>query len=280
MWKLQKTAESRMQPGLAAPLNQLAQIRYPIIGLMLGQLVFLAVAVAYRAGLHARTLAGDHVAGGVADHQAVFRLGVQRRQSVQNHVRRGLAREAVGSLHMVEVRQQAELLQDGTAAVRTLSGCGGFASAQNPQRLHYARIDCRLLVAARRIQCAILLNQLVDLRGRVMRQYIAEYLDQMETDIALQKLEGDRPAVFGIEHLLDGAANILGGIEQSAVNIEKVELETRDHAGCGRSPSVNPGRRRPASGRMTCCVSPESLVPDVGFGGKSSPLMIWATSLP
>ncbi len=210
---------------------QLTQIRNPIIRLMLRQFVLFAVAVAYRAGLHARALAGDHVAGGVADHQAVFRLGAQRRQSVQNHVRRGLAWEAVGSLHVVEVRQQSELLKNGAAAISALGGCGGFASTERRQSLRYARINLRQLVAARRIQRAVLLHQLVDLRGRVMREDVAEYFDQMKADIALQKLEGDRPAIFGIEHLLDGAANILGGIEQSAVNVEQVNWKSRNHAG-------------------------------------------------
>ena len=33
--------------------------------------------------------------------------------------------------------------------------------------------------------------------------------------------------VGGIQHLLDGAADILGGVQQSAVDIEQIDRETR-----------------------------------------------------
>ena len=82
----------------------------------------------------------------------------------QNHVRRGLAGEAVGALHVVEVLEQAELLQHRAGGGRALGGGRGFAPAQRRQRLP-ARpgYTLGLRVAARQVDGAVLLDQLVDL---------------------------------------------------------------------------------------------------------------------
>ncbi len=83
----------------------------------------------------------------------------------------------------------------------------------------------------------------------------------MKADIAFEELERHGRKLGGLEHLLDGAANILGGIQQSAVDIEQINREGRngsehvpDHAGWGRSPSESPVTRRGVSGRSTCWV--------------------------
>ena len=59
--------------------------------------------------------------------------------AVKHDVRRGLAREAVGALHVIEIAEQAELLEDGARGRSALGGRGGLASAERRQRLRDAR---------------------------------------------------------------------------------------------------------------------------------------------
>src|SRR5579871_1862664 len=121
-----------------------------------------------------------------------------------------------------------------------------------------------------------------------LRQRLPEALVQVQADKTFQVLEIAGGRTISHQHLLDRAANIFGGVQQRAVDVEQVDREGRDlsviypdHAGCGRSPSLNPGARRPASGRSTCWVwSSESREPELGIGGNCWPLMIAITSLP
>src|SRR5947209_17431985 len=97
----------------------------------------------------------------------------------------------------------------------------------------------------------------------------------MQADETFQVIEIAGSGTIGDKHLLDRAANIFRGVQQSAVNVEQVDGKSRNQAGCGRSPSLKPGARRPPlSGRSTCWVwSSESRGP-AGMGGNCWPLMI------
>src|ERR1022692_1448917 len=99
----------------------------------------------------------------------------------------------------------------------------------------------------------------------------------MAADVALEVVICHGPGRGDIEHLLDGAANVFGAVQQSAVDIEQVDREGGDHAGC--EPSFRPGTRRPLSGRMTCWTPPPGV--SLGACGASVwPLINWVTSLP
>src|SRR5438045_6215196 len=84
----------------------------------------------------------------------------------------------------------------------------------------------------------------------------------MPADIPAQKLVLHVGLRGAGEHVLDGSADITCGVNQCAVNIEKVDGETWDRfqdaggfsrqAGCGRSPPSSPGTPLPPSGRITC----------------------------
>src|SRR3954467_240313 len=99
-----------------------------------------------------------------------------------------------------------------------------------------------------------------------MREDFAEEVDEVTADEALEVIVGDGRGGGGIEHLLDCAADVLGGVQQGAVDVKQVNRKAgNDHAGWGRAPSESPGRRRPPSGRITCCVwSSESFDPETG----------------
>src|ERR1700724_3351324 len=123
----------------------------------------------------------------------------------------------------------------------------------------------------------ILADQLVNLLGCIVRKGITEDFNEVQPDVVFQPLKTGRPAISCCQHLLDSAAYIFGGIQQRAVQVEQIDgkrgdlsVYYPDHAGCGRSPSENPGARRPPSGRRTCCVwSSVSLDPEAGIGGRA-----------
>ena len=51
----------------------------------------------------------------------------------------------------------------------------------------------------------------------------------MTADVASQKFEGNVRALFGLrQHLLHRAADVFGGIQQRAVEIEQVNSETKE----------------------------------------------------
>src|ERR1035441_2731335 len=111
----------------------------------------------------------------------------------------------------------------------------------------------------------------------LFRSHVGEKIEEMAADVALEVIEGDGAGRGDVEHLLDSAANILGAVQQSTVDIEQVNREGGNHAGW--EPSLRPGTRRPASGRITCCTPP----PGVSLGACGArvwPLINWVTSLP
>src|ERR1035437_9195214 len=99
----------------------------------------------------------------------------------------------------------------------------------------------------------------------------------MAANVALEVIEGDAAGRVHGKHLLYCATDILRAVQQSAVDIEQVNRERGDHAGW--EPSLRPGTRRPASGRITCCTPPPGV--SLGACGASVwPLINWVTSLP
>src|SRR5690348_13646206 len=71
---------------------------------------------------------------------------------------------------------------------------------------------------------------------------------QVTADVRLEKIEVPRT-----DDTLDGSAYIQCGVDQGAVKVKQVYGESRNHAGCGRSPPSSPVTRLPPSGRTTCC---------------------------
>src|ERR1019366_1625626 len=202
-------------------------------------------------------------------------------------VRGRLGGKAVGALHVVEVAQQAELLQNRPRGGCAFGGGGAFAPAERGQRLGGTGIHGRPGVAGAQVDGAILTDPLLHLLRCVVGEHVAEHRHQVKADVAFQKVERNRWSTGRGQHLLDGAADIPRRIEQGAVDIEQVDREARDlsvhypgHAGCGRSPSLRPGTRRPLSGRNTCCVWSSASMPPGLIGSMDWPLMICITSLP
>ena len=142
--------DERWRAGHARPLrearHQLAQVIDPKIGLVPRQVLALPVPVKHRAGFDSGLAAGFHIGGRIAHHQALARLRAQRLHGLQNHVRRRLTREAIGALHVVEVAQQSELLQNHPRGGRALGSGGAFAPAQRRQRLRHAGIHAGFAV--------------------------------------------------------------------------------------------------------------------------------------
>src|SRR5262249_45511202 len=99
-----------------------AQIVHPVVRLETGHVCCLAVAITDRAGFHARAAAGFHIGGGIAYQQTVPGLGPERGERREDYIRRGLARKAVGALHVIEELNQAELLEDGARGGSAFSG--------------------------------------------------------------------------------------------------------------------------------------------------------------
>jgi hypothetical protein len=86
------------------------------------------------------------------------------------------------------------------------------------------------------------------------RENVLEQSRSGAADEALQVFEVRLAGAVGDEHLLDRAADIGRGIEQSAVDIEQVN---REIAGSRRLRPLafrEAGKRRPPSGRITCWV--------------------------
>src|SRR5262249_19370249 len=224
-------------------------------------------------------MARFHVRAGIAHEKAVLGLGAEGLERAMDDVGCGFAGEAVCALDVVEVLYEAELFEDRAGRRCSFGRRSAFAAAEDGQRFGDAGIHARQLVTAGRIDLTILPEQIFQAALRCVRKEVAEEIEEMATDVALEVIESDGRAIgASIEHLPDCAADVLGGVQQGAVDVEQINAKRRDHAGC--EPSLRPGTRRPESGRMTCCVwSAESF----GLGGSASrdwPLMSCITSLP
>src|SRR4051794_35718747 len=102
-------ARVRERGGLS---DQLAEVGDPVVGLQGGEGLGVAVAVTDGAGFYSGALAGFHVGAGIADEETIFGGGAHRFEGDEEDVRGGLARETVGALHVIKMREQAELLED------------------------------------------------------------------------------------------------------------------------------------------------------------------------
>src|SRR5436309_2297336 len=92
----------------------------------------------------------------------------------EDHVRRGLARKAVGTLHVMEVPDESELLQNGARSRSALRGRRAFAAAKRCQCFRHARIYARQLMAARYIDRPILRQQIGQPLARGAGENVAE----------------------------------------------------------------------------------------------------------
>ncbi len=204
--------------------------------------------------------AGFHIGGGIAHEQTVRGARAQRCQRREQDVRSRLAGKAIGALYVIEVLDQSELFEDRARGGGAFGGGRALAAAQRGETFGHARVDAGQAVPARQVDLAILRQQVFHpLLGRIGK-YVGEQIEQMAADVALEVIEGDGAGRIHGKHLLDGAADILGAVQQSAVDIEQVDRKRGDHAGW--EPSFRPGTRRPLSGRITCCTPP----PGVSFG--------------
>src|SRR5579885_3894466 len=260
---------------------QLAQIVDPIVRRPLGQLFRLAIAVPYRADLHAGAAARLHVRRRIADEQAVFGPRPQRVQRHEDDIRRRLRRKTIRALHVIEILEQAEQLKHAPRRRRAFRGGRGLASRQVCQRLGNPGVKLGRAVIASRVDSAVFLDQRID--RAVLEAEILKQIEQVAADVGLQEIEADLPAGRRIrsQHLLHGPADVQRRVEQRAVDVEKIYRKARyAHAGCGRSPSMMPGNRRPPSGRSTCCVSPDPGPAGRVNAGSGSPSISCLTSAP
>jgi hypothetical protein len=108
-------------------------------------------------------------------------------------------------------------------------------------------------MASRRVEAAVVNQEFLQARLRRPRKDVAEKIEEVAANEALEVIVRDGRAIRDrIEGLPDRAADVLGGVQQGAVDIEQVDGERGDHAGW--EPTLRPGTRRPESGRMTCWV--------------------------
>jgi len=95
-------------------------------------------------------------------------------------------------------------------------------------------------MAAGEIERAVLGDQAIDLVRGGAGEDVLEEVDQVKTNVAAEEVEGEGPAGRGFEDLLDGAADVAGGVQQGAVDVEEVDRELGD----GFGPFGAVGRRK------------------------------------
>ena len=160
-----------------------------------------------------------------------MRFCAERAQRGQDDVRRGLAREAVSALHLIEVLQEAELVEDRAGGRGAFSSCSGFARVELGQPFHYAGIQASLLVAAAQVRGAVVGDELFALLQGEIGEDLGEALVQMQADEAFQIGEIDGAA--GLDRnlcndMLDCAADVQGGVQQGTVYVEQIDRKTGD----------------------------------------------------
>src|SRR5579871_1605391 len=124
-----RAARLSCQAGGRNRHSQLPQVVHPVVRLEARQLFKSAVSVTHGAHLHTRAAAGFHVGRAVTDEQAIFRFGAECVERGEDYVRGGLAGETVGALYVVEMREQAELIEYRARGDAAFCGGGGFAAA-------------------------------------------------------------------------------------------------------------------------------------------------------
>src|ERR1017187_10149137 len=252
--------------------GEFAQVVDPVVRGELGEVFAPAVAVGDGAGFDSGAAAGLHVGGGIAHEETVLGPGAHGGQGGEEDIRGRFGGEAVGALHVVEVLDQPELRKDGAGGGTAFGGCGALAAAERGKAFGDAGVDGGLAVAAGEIDCAVLQEQVVHPLLCGIGDHLGEEIEEVPANVAFECIEGDGAGWVDGEHLLDGAADVSGAVQQSAVDIEQVNRERGDHAGC--EPSL-----RPASGRITCCTPPPG-VSRGACGARVWPLINWVTSLP
>ena len=95
---------------------------------------------------------------------------------------------------------------------------------------------------AKRIDAAVFNDQSINLLGRVSREQLLEQINQVAADEALNEIERHVMLGGGRQNTLDGSDDVYRGINQGAVNVEQINFERRNQAGCGLSPPIKPGR--------------------------------------
>ena len=121
--------------------GEFAQVADPVVRGELGEVLVLAVAVGDGAGCNSGTAAGFHVGGGIAHEETVLGPGAHGGQGGEEDIRGRFAREAVGALHVVEVPDQAELLEDGAGGRAAFGGGGALAAAEHGQAFGNAGVN-------------------------------------------------------------------------------------------------------------------------------------------
>src|SRR5205085_2841864 len=118
------------------------------------------------------------------------RAGAECFERFENHVRGGFAGESVGTLDVMEVREQTELLQDQAGGRGALRGRGAFAPAKSDERFGDSGVDARHLVSASGIDCAVLGEEFGEALRTGTGEDVAEEIVEMAADVALEVLEG------------------------------------------------------------------------------------------
>jgi len=209
-----------------------------------------AIAISNRADFHASAPSGLHIRSRISDKKAVVWLRSQSLQGSQQDIGRGLVRKSIRTLHMIEIRQQPELLQHGARSGCAFGGRGAFASAEPAQSFIDARILLRARMLSRRIDGSIFLNQRIQLLPVVMRQNLGKAIVQVIADKTLQEIEWKGFGEVLRQNLPDSAANIFGTIQQGSVQVEQIYRKI-GYGAVKQAPAV-PLRRDPANGDRRC----------------------------
>ena len=110
----------------AVLLAEFAEIVDPVVRFPAGHFLVVAVAIPDGADFHAGATARFHVGGGIAHEEALFGVAAEALQRTVDDVGFGLARETVGTLDVLESRQEFELVEDGSGCGRAFGGGCAF----------------------------------------------------------------------------------------------------------------------------------------------------------
>lgn len=86
---------------------------------------------------------------------------------------------------------------------------------------------------AGRIYATVFRNQLLNLLGCVTREYVLKKINQMAADIAAKKFMTDIGAICAGKDGLNGSADIVSRIDQSAIDVEQINGK------CGNSQAID-----------------------------------------
>jgi hypothetical protein len=187
-----------------------------------------AIAIADGADLHPRGASRDHVRNRIANHEALRGLNAEGGHGPVENVGLWFAGEAISALDVVEVFDETELGEHDRGGGSAFSSSGGLQATEPGQSFGYARIKAGGGMAALRIDGAVFLDPGIDLFRGCFREEIPEQIHQMAANVGAKEIVGHVGFGRVRQDSADGATDVLSGIKQSAVNVEKIGPKGRD----------------------------------------------------